>query len=57
MVGDGLTITDFAVGAALPFAEHARIPLEGFTEIARWGDRLNELPAWRDPYPETKAAA
>jgi len=57
VVGDTLTIADFAVGAALPYAEGARIPLDGFTEIARWADRLNELPAWRDPYPETKAAA
>ena len=57
VVGDTLTIADFAVGAALPYAESARIPLDGFTEIARWGDRLNELPAWRDPYPATKAAA
>ena len=57
LVGDGLTIADFAVGAALPYAESAKIPLEGFTEIARWADRLNELPAWRDPYPATKAAA
>jgi len=57
VVGDTLTIADFAVGAALPYATAARIPLDGFSEIARWADRLNELPAWRDPYPETKAAA
>jgi glutathione S-transferase len=57
LVGDALTIADFAVGAALPYAERAQIPLEGFTEIAHWADRLNELPAWRDPYPAAKAAA
>ena len=57
VVGDSLTIADFAVGAALPYAAPAKIPLEGFTEIARWGDRLNELAAWRDPFPVTKAAA
>ncbi len=57
VVGDSLTIADFAVGAALPYAAPAKIPLEGFTEIARWGDRLNELGAWRDPFPVTKAAA
>jgi len=42
---------DFAVGAALPYAEAARIPLEGFAEIARWKARLDALPAWSDPYP------
>jgi glutathione S-transferase len=57
VVGDTLTIADFAVGAALPYAERAKIPLEGFTEIARWSERLSELPAWRDPFPATKAAA
>jgi len=57
VVGDTLTIADFAVGAALPYATAAKIPLDGFSEIARWGDRLNELPAWRDPFPATKAAA
>jgi glutathione S-transferase len=57
VVGDALTIADFAVGAALPYAERAGIPLDGFAEIARWADRLNALPAWRDPFPATKAAA
>ena len=57
VVGDTLTIADFAVGAALPYAEGAKLPLDGFTGIARWADRLNELPAWRDPYPATRAAA
>jgi glutathione S-transferase len=57
LLGDTLTIADFAVGACLPYATDAKIPLEGFTEIARWGDRLNELPAWRDPFPAIKAAA
>jgi glutathione S-transferase len=57
ILGDRLTITDFIVGISLPYAEAAKIPLNGFTEIARWADRLNELPAWRDPFPATKAAA
>jgi glutathione S-transferase len=57
VVGDTLTIADFAVGAALPYAERAKIPLDGFMEVARWADRLNELPAWREPYPAAKAAA
>jgi glutathione S-transferase len=55
LVGDRPTAADFAVGAALPYAEAARIPLEGFAEIARWKARLDALPAWSDPYP-AKAA-
>ena len=57
LLGDTLTIADFAVGSALPYAEAARIPLEGFARIAHWADRLNALPAWRDPFPATQAAA
>ena len=51
LVGDSLTIADFAVGVTLPHANKARLPLGGFKEIARWHDRLCEIPAWRNPFP------
>jgi glutathione S-transferase len=57
VLGDTLTIADFAVGATLPNAEQARIPVKEFGEIVRWHDRLNELPAWREPFPKAAAAA
>jgi glutathione S-transferase len=57
LLGDQLTVADFAVGITLPYAEKSKIPLARFPEIARWHDRLNELPAWRAPFPEKKAAA
>jgi glutathione S-transferase len=57
LLGDTLTIADFAVGVTLPYAEKAKIPVAGYPEIVRWHDRLNELPAWREPFPATKAAA
>ena len=28
-----------------------------FTGIVRWHERLNELPAWREPFPKAAAAA
>ena len=56
LVGDRPTVADFAVGASLPYAERARIPLEGFHEIGRWKARLEALPAWSDPFPAAKAA-
>jgi glutathione S-transferase len=56
LVGDRPTTADFAVGAALPYAEGAKLPLDGFQEIARWKARLDTLPAWRDPFPVAKAA-
>lgn len=57
LVGDGLTVADFAVAVALPYAERARIPLDEFPEVARWHGQLNRLPAWREPFPRAEAAA
>lgn len=57
LTGDTLTIADFAVGVTLPYAEKTRVPLTEFPEIQRWHERLNELPAWREPFPAMKAAA
>lgn len=57
LLGDTLTVADFAVGVALPYATYCRIPLDGFTHIQRWHDRLNGLPAWREPFPRHEAAA
>jgi glutathione S-transferase len=57
LVGDSLTIADFSVAGPLPDADKARLPLAGFAEIQRWHTRLNELPAWREPFPKIEAAA
>jgi glutathione S-transferase len=50
VLGDTLSIADFALAATLPQADQARIPVKGFAEIERWHDRLSELPAWREPH-------
>lgn len=54
---DGLSIADFSVAATLPYADEAKLPLADFPAIRRWHARLNEIPAWRDPFPVTAAAA
>jgi glutathione S-transferase len=51
ILGETLTIADFAVAAALPRADQAKIPVREFSEIVRWHERLSELPAWREPFP------
>lgn len=51
VVGDALSIVDFALASALPDARAARIPLDDYPNIRRWHDRLNELEAWRQPFP------
>jgi glutathione S-transferase len=57
LVGNGLTVADFAVASVLPYAERASIPLDEFPNVRRWHDRLNELDAWREPYPALSEAA
>ncbi|MFC4762787.1 glutathione S-transferase family protein [Dyella koreensis] len=51
LVGDRLSIADFGAGTLLPWAKESHLPLEGFANIARWHERLMEIPAWRDPFP------
>jgi glutathione S-transferase len=55
IVGDALSVADFALAAHLPTAELAKLPLDGFPEIQRWHALLNELPAWREPFPSDLA--
>ena len=57
LVGDGITVADFAVAAFLPYAERSHIPLDEFASVRRWHDRLNELDAWREPFPVPAEAA
>jgi glutathione S-transferase len=57
LIGERLTVADFAVAVTLPYASEAKIPLASFPAIERWHARLNELPAWRQPFPATASAA
>ena len=57
LVDDRLSIADFAVATALPWTAEARLPLDGFEHIARWYDRLQALPAWREGFPAEAGAA
>jgi len=57
LVGDGLTIADFSVGALLPEADAAGLPLDDFAEVRRWYAQLEQLPAWQEPFPSQAASA
>ena len=52
LVADRLTIADFGVATFMPLADQAELPLQDFAEIRRWSDRLMQLEAWREPWPE-----
>lgn len=51
-VGTTMTVADFALAAALPFATAAQIPLAEFRHIQSWHGRLEQLDAWRNPFPK-----
>lgn len=55
VVGDRLSIADFALASALPDAQASRIPLEAYPNIRRWHDGLLELEAWLHPFPASPA--
>jgi glutathione S-transferase len=51
LVGDGITVADFSVGITLPYADQAAMPLAEFPVVQRWLNQLNEIEAWREPFP------
>jgi glutathione S-transferase len=51
LVGDSLSVADFSVAVTLPYAARAAMPLDEFPAVRRWHDRLNEIEAWREPFP------
>ncbi|WP_233842003.1 glutathione S-transferase family protein [Dyella sp. 2HG41-7] len=57
LLGDRLTIADFGAGTLLPWTKEAKLPLEEFANIARWHERLMEIPAWREPFPAPMSEA
>ncbi len=47
LVGDRLTIADFAVGAPMAVAQPSGYPVQNYDEINRWYATIAELPAWQ----------
>jgi glutathione S-transferase len=57
LLGDKMSIADFAVAVTLPYAKTAHIPVDEFPAISRWHERLETLEAWREPFPPAAQAA
>jgi len=51
LVADQLSVADFAVAVTLPYADAAKIPLVEVPALQRWHARINEIEAWRNPFP------
>lgn len=52
LVGNDLSVADFAVAVSLPYAAQTAIPVQEFAHVQAWHDRLCEREAWREPFPD-----
>ena len=57
IVGDALTVADFAVAAPLFYAEKAALPLQPYPHILAWFQRVSALPCWSETAAQMPAAA
>ncbi|WP_298822216.1 glutathione S-transferase family protein [uncultured Roseibium sp.] len=59
VLGDDLTIADFAVGSHSALAMHpqSQVPLEEFTRVNAYLERLEAVPAWAATAPKPRAEA
>lgn len=57
LLGDTLTIADFAVASPLFYAKQAELPLQSYPHIRSWFERVTVLPCWQQTAPQMAAAA
>lgn len=51
LVGDGVTLADFSVGACFSYAAVSGIPWGDYANVRAWCARLDEIPAWKNTAP------
>ena len=54
MVGDSVTLADFAMGALFAVAVPGRFPLAEHQNIVAWNKGLDEIPAWKMTAPQPR---
>jgi glutathione S-transferase len=47
-----LTIADFQLASMAHYWRESEMPLQDFSNVVRWLNRLDGIPAWADPWPE-----
>jgi glutathione S-transferase len=57
LVGNALTLADFAVAAPLFYTKEAELPVAPYAHLRDWFTRVSALPAWRETAPKPTAAA
>jgi glutathione S-transferase len=51
LVGDAVTLADYAMAAPLMYKEQARLPLDDYPHVLTWFARVRDLPAWQRTTP------
>lgn len=51
LVGDELTLADFAIAAPLFYTKQGEYPLESYGHVQEWFGRVSALPAWKETAP------
>lgn len=57
LVGDNVTLADYANAAMLMYAEMAQFPVSGYPNMMAWYKRVEELDAWKKTAPQMPATA
>jgi glutathione S-transferase len=57
LVGDDITLADFAIAASLFYADRGRFPLANYPNVSEWFARVSALPCWNETMPQFTAAA
>lgn len=50
VIGKRATIADLSMCGYLFYGEELTVPLEPFTHVLKWLDRIRALPGWKHPY-------
>jgi glutathione S-transferase len=50
VIGKRATIADFSLCGYLFFGDELTVPLDGYTYVLNWLDRIKSLPGWKHPY-------
>lgn len=51
LVGERLSLADFAVAASLTYTEQAKLPLTQYPKMMAWLGRIQQLDAWQRTVP------
>src|SRR5262249_35372697 len=57
LVGNGVTLADLSVAAAMAYAKEAELPIAPYGHLRDWFTRVTALPAGRETAPQGPSAA